>query len=68
MKWIIQHKTLNLTQPQQQQVNDGKKFTQEDLNRINIKGKNDELKRILKQQDLKLKKHLFNHLAKVKRL
>ena len=25
-----------------QQINDGKKFTQEDLNRINIKGKNDE--------------------------
>lgn len=54
------------TQPQQPQVNDGKKFTQEDLNRINIKGKNDELKRILKATGFETEEALINHLAKVK--
>ena len=53
-------------QPQQPQVNDGKKFTQEDLNRINIKGKNDELKRILKATGFETEEALINHLAKVK--
>lgn len=54
------------TQPQQPQVNDGKKFTQEDLNRINIKGKNDELKRILKATGFETEEALINHLSKVK--
>lgn len=45
---------------------DGKKFTQEDLNRINIKGKNDELKRILKATGFETEEALINHLAKVK--
>lgn len=54
------------TQPQQTQTNDGKKFTQEDLNRINIKGKNDELKRILKATGFETEEALINHLAKVK--
>lgn len=53
-------------QPQQPQVNDGKKFTQEDLNRINIKGKTDELKRILKATGFETEEALINHLAKVK--
>ena len=47
-------------------TNDGKKFTQEDLNRINIKGKNDELKRILKATGFETEEALINHLAKVK--
>ena len=58
------------TQPQvqetAQQINDGKKFTQEDLNRINIKGKNDELKRILKATGFETEEALLNHLTKVK--
>lgn len=54
------------TQPQLSQGNDGKKFTQEDLNRINIKGKNDELKRILKATGFETEEALINHLAKVK--
>ena len=43
-----------------------KRFTQEDLNRINIKGKNDELKRILKVTGFESEEALVNHLAKVK--
>lgn len=54
------------TQPQQPQVNDGKRFTQEDLNRINIKGKADELKRILKVTGFETEEALINHLTKVK--
>lgn len=44
----------------------GKKFTQEDLNRINIKGKNDELKRILKATGFESEQALIDHLTKVK--
>jgi DNA-directed RNA polymerase beta subunit len=58
--------TTEPTQPQQPQVDNGKKFTQEDLNRINIKGKNDELKRILKATGFETEEALINHLAKVK--
>ena len=47
-------------------VDDGKKFTQEDLNRINIKGKNDELKRILKATGFETEEALIAHLTKVK--
>lgn len=47
-------------------VDDGKKFTQEDLNRINIKGKNDELKRILKATGFESEEALIAHLTKVK--
>lgn len=47
-------------------ANDGKKFTQEDLNRINIKGKQDELKRILKATGFETEEALINHLTKVK--
>lgn len=46
--------------------NDGKKFTQEDLNRVNIKGKNDELKRILKATNFESEEALIAHLTKVK--
>lgn len=56
-----QNNTALKTEPQ-----DGKKFTQEDLNRINIKGKNDELKRILKATGFETEEALINHLAKVK--
>lgn len=44
----------------------GKKFTQEDLNKINIKGKQDELKRILKATGFESEEALLNHLTKVK--
>lgn len=47
-------------------IDDGKKFTQEDLNRINIKGKNDELKRILKATGFETEEALIAHLTKVK--
>lgn len=47
-------------------TDDGKKFTQEDLNRINIKGKNDELKRILKATGFETEEALIAHLTKVK--
>ena len=46
--------------------NDGRKFTQEDLNKINIKGKQDELKRILKATGFESEEALLNHLTKVK--
>ena len=55
--------------PQQKESNptdDGKRFTQEDLNRINIKGKNDELKRILKATGFETEEALIAHLTKVK--
>lgn len=58
--------TQQQVQENVQQINDGKKFTQEDLNRINIKGKNDELKRILKATGFETEEALINHLAKVK--
>ena len=58
--------TEQIFEPQQPQVDNGKKFTQEDLNRINIKGKNDELKRILKATGFETEEALINHLAKVK--
>lgn len=45
---------------------DGKKFTQEDLNRIHIKGKQDELKRILKATGFEGEEALLKHLEKVK--
>lgn len=47
-------------------TDDGKRFTQEDLNRINIKGKNDELKRILKATGFETEEALIAHLTKVK--
>lgn len=46
--------------------NEGKKFTQEDLNKINIKGKQDELKRILKATGFESEEALLAHLTKVK--
>lgn len=46
--------------------NEGRKFTQEDLNKINIKGKQDELKRILKATGFESEEALLNHLTKVK--
>lgn len=45
---------------------EGKKFTQEDLNKINIKGKQDELKRILKATGFESEEALLAHLTKVK--
>lgn len=45
---------------------DGKKFTQEDLNRIHIKGKQEELKRILKATGFEGEEALLKHLEKVK--
>lgn len=57
----------NPPQPKDQNpTDDGKKFTQEDLNRINIKGKNDELKRILKATGFETEEALIAHLTKVK--
>lgn len=59
----------NPPQPKETEVppiEDGKKFTQEDLNRINIKGKTDELKRILKVTGFESEEALVNHLSKVK--
>ena len=57
----------NPPQPKDQNpTDDGKRFTQEDLNRINIKGKNDELKRILKATGFETEEALIAHLTKVK--
>ena len=57
----------NPPQPKDQNpTDDEKRFTQEDLNRINIKGKNDELKRILKATDFETEEALIAHLTKVK--
>lgn len=47
-------------------TDDGKKFTQEDLNRINIKGKEAELKRILKATGFESEEKLLEHLGKTK--
>ena len=59
----------NPPQPKETEVppaDDGKKFTQEDLNRINIKGKEAELKRILKVTGFESEEKLLEHLGKTK--